>query len=162
MLFCVTRAILWLLVQEIQTGKIYAIYIASYNNDTHCKLILNFHDPWPCAYKYRYKHKQVLIDTILVMKFTMDRFCSIRRRDYEHRYIKPCFLVLGLDFYHFNRSSSFFCPGSLEIYIYIEFKSVSSKIVWRVWSRISFLCFLANFDGWKSIQWVIKRFFSIV
>ena len=110
MLFCVTRAILWLLVQEIQTGKIYAIYIASYNNDTHCKLILNFHDPWPCAYKYRYKHKQVLIDTILVMKFTMDRFCSIRRRDYEHRYIKPCFLVLGLDFYHFNRSSSFFLP----------------------------------------------------
>ena len=36
----------------------------------------------------------------------------------DHRYIKPCFLVLGLDFYHFNRSSSFFCPGSLEIYIY--------------------------------------------
>ena len=35
-----------------------------------------------------------------------------------HRYIKPCFLVLGLDFYHFNRSSTFLCPGSLEIYIY--------------------------------------------
>ena len=35
-----------------------------------------------------------------------------------HRYIKPCFLVLGLDFFHFNSCCGPGCPGCLEIYIY--------------------------------------------
>ena len=30
----------------------------------------------------------------------------------HHRYIKPCFLVLGLDFFHFNSCSGFICSGS--------------------------------------------------
>ena len=42
------------------------------------------------------------------------------RAEPGHRYIKPCFLVLGLDFFHFNSCGDFFALGQLK-YIYNEF-----------------------------------------
>ena len=78
----------------------------------------------------------------------------------SHRCIKPCFFVLGLDFFHFNSCGALFSPGSIK-YIYFDFKSFSTKIFGKVWSQIGFFHLFAHFDGWKSIQWVIKTCFYI-
>ena len=59
----------------------------------------------------------------------------------SHRCIKPCFFVLGLDFFHFNSCGALFSPRSIK-YIYFDFKPFSTKIFGKVWSQIGFFHFL--------------------
>ena len=77
----------------------------------------------------------------------------------DHHYIKPCFTVLRIDFFHFNSSAGSFYKDE-KVATTAEFEIVSSEIPWKKILKLALSLFLADLvDGNPTTKWR-KRFFS--
>ena len=75
-----------------------------------------------------------------------------------HSYIKPCFSVLGMDFFHFNSSAGSFYKDE-KVATTAEFEIVSSEIPWKKMLKLALSLFFGWFGGWKSNHQMTKKIF---
>ena len=76
-----------------------------------------------------------------------------------HHYIKPCFTVLRIYFFHFNSSAGSFYKDE-KMAKNTEFETVSSDVPWKKILKLALSLFLADLvDGNPTTKWR-KRFFS--